>query len=261
MKTKFVQHKYIQRIFWICLLLVLWEVVAHSGKYSPLIFPSLEQIFSALYHSILNGNLLKQVVYTLKLILEGFVIALVLAVVLSVLGFASKIVEGLVETLLAIAHPLPGLALLPLIILWLGTGANSVIFIIVHSVIWPLLLNLLIGFKSIPKIYKQVGQNYELGSVQIAMHIMIPAALPYFIAGLKTGWARAWRAVIGAEMVFGAAGGTGGIGWFIFTNRVFMDTAGMFAGIFVIILIGVLVEDLILNRLEKATVKKWGMTI
>jgi NitT/TauT family transport system permease protein len=89
---------------------------------------------------------------------------------------------------------------------------------------------------------------------------MIPAAFPYFLAGVKTGWARAWRAIIGAEMVFGAAGGTGGIGWFIFTKRVFMDTAGMFAGIFVIILIGILVEELILDQLEKKTVKKWGMS-
>lgn len=261
MKTNILRSKYVQRVFWIFLLLVLWEAVARSGKYSPLIFPSLEQIFASLYHSVLNGSLIEQALYTLKLIFQGFVIALILAVLLAVLAFASKILEGLVDTILAIAHPLPGLALLPLIILWLGTGANSIIFIIVHSVVWPLLLNLLIGFKSIPKIYKQVGQNYELSSVQIAAHIMLPASLPYFIAGLKTGWARAWRAVIGAEMVFGAAGGSGGIGWFIFTNRVFMDTAGMFAGIFVIILIGVLVEDLILERLEKATVKKWGMTV
>lgn len=258
--SKWITNRTVQRVFWVSLFLIAWELIARSGKYDPLIFPSLEEIFKTLTVSVLEGDLVRQVLYTLKLIAEGFAIALVIALFLALLAFVSKIGEGFVDTLLAIAHPLPGLALLPLVILWLGTGAPSIIFIIVHSVVWPLLLNLMIGFKSIPKIYKQIGYNYELSPVQIVAHIMIPAAFPYFLAGVKTGWARAWRAIIGAEMVFGAAGGTGGIGWFIFTKRVFMDTAGMFAGIFVIILIGILVEELILDQLEKKTVKKWGMS-
>lgn len=251
----------LQRIFWIGVFLILWELIARSGRYDPLIFPSLKEIGKALISSFREGALLQQSAYTLKLIFEGFLLALGIALLLSVLAFSSTVFAGLVETLLAVAHPLPGLALLPLVILWLGTGAPSIVFIIVHSVVWPLLLNMLAGFKSIPKLYEQMGQNYELNRLQIVIHILIPASFPYFLAGLKTGWARAWRAVIGAEMVFGAAGGTGGIGWFIFTKRVFMDTAGMFAGIFMIILIGVLVEDLLLSQLEKRTVKKWGMSI
>lgn len=261
MKISLLHNKYVQRILWIVLFLILWEVLARSGRYSSLIFPPLNQILKALQDSLLNGELLTQAFYSLKLISQGFLIAVLIALVMASLSFASRTVEGLVETLLSIAHPLPGIALLPLIILWLGTGPVSIIFIIVHSVVWPLILNLLMGFKSIPKIYKQVGQNYELSPFQIVGHIMLPASLPYFLAGVKTGWARAWRAVIAAEMVFGAAGGAGGIGWFIFTKRVFMDSAGMFAGLIMIIVIGILVEDLVLNQLEKKTVKKWGMTI
>lgn len=261
MKSKWLENRTLQRVFWVGLFLVLWELIASSGRYDPLIFPSLKAILKTLAVSVVDGDLVKQTFYTLMLIFEGFLIALGMALILAVLAYFSKIGEGLVDTLLAIAHPLPGLALLPLVILWLGTGAPSIIFIIVHSVVWPLLLNLTVGFKSIPKIYKQIGQNYELSSIQIVGHILIPASFPYFLAGVKTGWARAWRAVIGAEMVFGAAGGVGGIGWFIFTKRVFMDTAGMFAGIFVIVIIGILVEDFLLNELEKKTVKKWGMSI
>ena len=166
-----------------------------------------------------------------------------------------------VETLVSIAHPLPGIALLPLIILWFGAGEISIIFIIVHSVVWPLVLNLLAGFKAIPKIYKQVGNNYGLNSLKIIRYIMLPASLPYFLTGMRISWARAWRALISAEMIFGAAGGKGGLGWFIFKNRVFMDTTGIFAGLIIIVVIGMLVEDLIFEKLEKVTIKKWGMTI
>lgn len=264
MKTKDVlkwsKTKSWQRLFWLSVFLVLWEGLARSGRYDPLILPPIEDILKAMSSSVFDGALISQVGYTLKLMVEGFGIALAISLVLSMLASISVYAEGLVDTLLAIAHPLPGLALLPLVILWLGTGAPSIVFIIVHSVVWPLLLNLQAGIKAIPKVYKQIGQNYELSTLQIMSTILIPAAFPYFLAGIKTGWARAWRAVIGAEMVFGAAGGKGGIGWFIFTKRVFMDTAGMFAGIVVIILIGVLVEDLIFNQLERRTVKKWGMS-
>ena len=184
-----------------------------------------------------------------------------MAVILSSLSILFKSFRGLVDTLVSIAHPLPGIALLPLIILWFGAGEISIIFIIVHSVVWPLVLNLLSGFKAIPKIYKQVGNNYGLNSFKIIRYIMIPASLPYFLTGMRISWARAWRALISAEMIFGAAGGKGGLGWFIFKNRVFMDTNGIFAGLIVIVVIGMLVEDLIFNKLEKVTIKKWGMTI
>lgn len=259
--NKFIQNKYVYRLFWIVAFLAAWEAIARSGIYSPLIFPPLTRIIRALCSSIVDESLLRQSIFTLKLIFVGFTIALSLALFLVFLAYSSKILEGLVETLLAVMHPLPGLALLPLIILWLGVGTQAIVFIIVHSVVWPLLLNLHTGFKSIPVIYKQVGQNYELSSLQIVWHIMMPASLPYLLAGVRIGWARAWRAVIGAEMVFGAAGQMGGVGWFIFKKRVFMDTAGMFAGLIAIIIIGIVVEELIIDQLEKRTVRKWGMTV
>ena len=130
-----------------------------------------------------------------------------------------------------------------------------------HSLLWPMILNILAGFRSIPKIYKEVGDNFGLGSLQNVCYIMIPASLPYLLAGIKIGWARAWRALISAEMLFGAAGGKGGLGWYIFQKRVFMDTVGIYGGLIVIILIGIFVEDLIFNKIENMTVKKWGMTI
>ena len=115
------------------------------------------------------------------------------------------------------------------------------------------------GFKAIPEIYKKIGRNYEFSTMDILFRILLPASLSYIIAGIKIGWARAWRASISAEMIFGATGGIGGIGWYIFNKRVFMDTAGLFAGLIVIILIGIVIENFVFGRLEKATIKKWGM--
>ncbi len=252
---------YLKRIIWIVFIALIWEIIAKSAYFSPLIFPGLETIFKALYTELFSGELLKQIIFSLSLIIQGLIISLIIALLFSLLSLISKNFNSLLDTLIALAHPLPGIALMPLVLIWFGVGTASILFIIVHSVLWPLVLNLRTGFKAIPEIYKLVGKNYGLNSFEIMWYIMTPAAFPYFLAGLKIGWARAWRALISAEMLFGAAGSMGGLGWFIFKKRVFFDLPGVFAGIIVIVIIGILVEDLIFNKLEDMTVKKWGMQI
>jgi NitT/TauT family transport system permease protein len=119
---------------------------------------------------------------------------------------------------------------------------------------------LITGFKATPKVYSDVGRNIGLNRLALLKEIHIPASLPYLISGFKIAWARAWRALISAEMVFGAVGGKGGLGWYIFKQRVFMDTAGMFAALAVIMLIGILVEEVMFEKVEGLTIRKWGMT-
>lgn len=260
MKSNFFKKRIVKRLLWILILMCLWEITASMKVFSPLIFPPIEVVLRALFEATKSGEIFKVVGYSFDLILKGLVIGVTLAVLLAVLSTVSQVFEGFIDTIISIAHPLPGIALLPLVILWTGTGTLSIIFIIVHSVLWPLTLNLISGFKSIPEIYKKIGENYELNLIEITLNILIPASFPFFISGIKIGWARAWRALISAEMIFGAAGGIGGIGWFIFKKRVFMDTPGLFAGLLVIIAIGILIEELLFTKLEDITINKWGMS-
>ena len=89
--------------------------------------------------------------------------------------------------------------------------------------------------------------------------ILIPAAFPSILTGLKVGWAFAWRTLIAAELVFGVSSGSGGLGWFIFENRNQLETANVFAGLFFVILIGLFVESFIFANIEKRTIRRWGM--
>ncbi len=260
MKIKAIFQKTYTKYIWIAILLLIWEMIATFSNINPLIFPSLEQIAGALIDSVVTGEILWQMLFSLSLILVGLVIGMVLAFLMSSLALLSPVFESFVDTCVSIFHPLPGIALLPLIILWIGTGSKAILFIIVHSVLWPMILNMKAGFKSIPAVYKKIGRNYQFSQLEIIFKIYVPASLPYFIAGLKIGWARAWRATISAEMIFGASGAIGGIGWYIFNKRVFMDTAGIFAGLFMIIFVGILVEDFFFNKIEANTINKWGMS-
>lgn len=252
------KNNLITKLIWISLILVIWQIVAAMQIVSPLLLPSVVSIFKALYTSMKNGEILLQASFSFYIIVKGMIIGIVLAFVLSTLSLFSKIFRSFLSALISIMHPLPGVALLPLIILWFGVGSSAVVFVIVHSVLWPLVINMLAGFNSIPDSYIDISNNLELNLISKIFNIYIPASFPYILSGLKIGWARGWRALISAEMIFGAASSIGGIGYFIFEKRVYMDTPGMFAGLFIVVLIGILVEEFIFHQIEKRTVIKWG---
>jgi len=154
---------------------------------------------------------------------------------------------------------LPAIALLPLALLWFGLGKGSLIFVIVHAVLWPLALGAYAGFQSVPETLRMAGRNYGLSGLRLVLHILVPAALPSILSGLKIGWAFAWRTLIAAELVFGTTSGQGGLGWYIFQNRNELYTDKVFAGLAAVILIGLFIENVVFRPLETITVRRWGM--
>ena len=253
------RKKWKERLCWICLFLILWEGSVKLFQVSPLLFPPVEEVVRTGYLGLVKGDLLWQSLYSIGMIGASLVISGILAVVLALLSTWSKRMESLIDTVTALAHPLPGLALLPLIIMWFGTGSGAVMAIVIHSALWPISVNLISGFKSMPSIYEDIGKSLSMNSLEITLEIRLRASMAALISGLKIGWARGWRAFISAEMVFGAVGDKGGIGWYILTQRTFMNTAGLFAGIILVIGIGLLVEDVLFASVEKHTLEKWGM--
>jgi NitT/TauT family transport system permease protein len=249
-----------KRVVFIVLLIILWEAAARSGIFPPLLFPSMIMIWNALTEDVLSGELIINAGFSLYLILFGLLIATFLAVVLSSLAIVSRTFNDFVDSAVAVMDPLPGIALLPLALVWFGPGQKSIVFVIVHATLWPMILNALTGFKTVPPIYREVGGNVGLHGIRLIFSIMVPAAFPYLLTGLKIGWSRAWRAIIAAEIVFGTAGVSGGLGWYIYKERYLMDISGVFAALIVIGTIGILVEDLLFGFIERKTVKRWGMT-
>jgi NitT/TauT family transport system permease protein len=172
---------------------------------------------------------------------------------------ASRLGNDLLETLTAMLNPLPAIALLPLALIWLGLGNPSIVFVLVHAVMWPIALNTHSGFLGVSGTMRMVGRNYGLSGVRYVSQILIPAAFPHILAGLKIGWAFAWRTLIAAELVFGTTSGSGGLGWFIYENKNLLDIPAVFSGLFTVIIIGLLVENLVFRIIERRTIRKWGM--
>ena len=253
---KILHNKYIQRAIWIIVILAIWEYTALYSGISPLLLPPVEDVLYTLGTSLFNGDLLNQILFSLLIIAAGMIISIILSILLALLSVRFKIAASFIDTITALAHPLPGLALMPLIIIWFGMGTNAVLFLIIHSALWPILLNTIAGLKAVPEIYIDVGKNLSMSQIAISWEIMFRASLSYVISGIKIAWARAWRTFIGAEMVFGAIGTKGGIGWFILKQRTFMNTSALYAGIIIVVIIGMLVEDLLFTKAEKKIIDR-----
>ncbi|SCY88274.1 NitT/TauT family transport system permease protein [Rhizobium sp. NFACC06-2] len=253
------QQAWLRKALILIFLAILWEIVARIQG-NDLLLPSFTQTLQAFVEDIANGVLPGRAGNSIEILLKGYVAGVVLAFVLTSLAVSSQLGRDFLSTLTSMLNPLPPIALLPLGLLWFGLGQGSLIFVLIHSVLWPLALNMYTGFTSVPETLRMTGRNYGLRGLRYVFLILVPAALPSIIAGLKIGWAFAWRTLIAAELVFGASSGRGGLGWYIFQNRNELYTDRVFAGLMTVILLGLLVENVLFRQLERHTILKWGMT-
>ncbi len=239
-------------------LALLWE---GYGRWTanPLLFPTLLDTLEALVENIRSGVLPARAWASLKVLLAGYAAGIFMAGLLTIGAITTRLGSDFLETMTAMFSPLPAIALLPLALLWFGLGHGSLVFILVHSVLWPVALNTHSGFRAVSNTLRMVGRNYGLRGFAFIRKILIPAAFPSILAGLKIGWAFAWRTLVAAELVFGVSSGQGGLGWFIFENRNLLEIPTVFAGLLSVILIGLVVENLIFRTIEHRTVLRWGL--
>ncbi|WP_298232158.1 ABC transporter permease [uncultured Azohydromonas sp.] len=239
-------------------LALLWEALARWTD-NDLLLPTFSATAIAFAEGVASGELLEKAGISLGLLLRGYVLGIAAAFALTALAATTRLGRDLLSTLTAMFNPLPAIALLPLALLWFGLGSQSLLFVLVHAVLWPLALAAHAGFQNVPEVLRMAGRNYGLSGLRLVLHILIPAALPAILSGLRIAWAFAWRTLIAAELVFGATSGQGGLGWYVFQNRNELYTDRVFAGLACVIVIGLVIENLVFATLERVTVRRWGV--
>lgn len=249
---------FLRKLTIIVLLAIAWQAYGLLVDNS-LLFPTLSDTAASFMDSIRSGVLLDRAWTSLRILIIGYVTGILIAAALTVLAISTRIGTDFLEVMTAMFNPLPAIALLPLALLWFGLGTTSIVFVLLHSVVWVVALNTQGGFLSVSQTLRMVGRNYELTGLRYVALILIPAAFPAILTGLKIAWAFAWRTLIAAELVFGVASGKGGLGWYIFENRNLLDIPAVFAGLLTVIVIGLLVENFVFRLIEKRTVRRWGM--
>src|SRR5712691_3014675 len=242
----------------IIFLAAVWEAYG-TFLDNPLLFPTLHDTIITMFDKVRDGTIPLRAWASLKVLFMGYGAGIVLAAIFTILAISTRVGTDFLETMTAMFNPLPAIALLPLALIWFGLGNGSLVFVLIHSVLWPVALNTHSGFMSVSQTMRMVGRNYGLAGPRYVAKILIPAAFPNILTGMKIGWAFAWRTLIAAELVFGVSSGSGGLGWYVFENKNLLEIPNVFAGLFTVILIGLTVENLIFRTIEQRTIRRWGM--
>ena len=248
----------VRKVAILLLLAAAWEIYARWLN-NALLFPTFGATVEAFVEGFVHGTLLLKAWTSIKVLLFGYSAGIALAALLTVIAISSRIGTDFLETLTAMFNPLPAIALLPLALIWFGLGVGSIVFVLIHSVLWAVALNTHSGFLAVSNTMRMVGRNYGLRGLGYVARILIPAAFPSILTGFKIGWAFAWRTLIAAELVFGVSSGSGGLGWFIYENKNQLEIPSVFAGLLTVIVIGLTVENVIFRTVEERTVRRWGM--
>jgi NitT/TauT family transport system permease protein len=239
-------------------VVLIWQAYVSLLHVNKLLVSSPVDVATALAVDLRSGTLFSVTLATLKNLLAGMVIGALVGFTLASFAVFSKVGHDLLTVLSAIFNPLPSVAILPLAMIWFGLKPESIVFVVALASVWPVAINTDTGFRTISLTTQLAARNLGLRGWRLVIDVMLPAALPSILSGLKSSWAFGWRTVVAAELVFGVAGSAGGLGWYINNARYYLNTSTIFAGLVVISVLGILVEA-IFGIVERHTVVKWGM--
>ena len=254
----FLKRTIYQALF-LLLLIAIWAFFVREQA-SEMTMPPPWVVGKGFLTFLISGELLYKLFNTILAIVVGLVASVIIAAIMTTAALLFTRAAYVVEVLTTIMHPMPSVAMIPLVIVWIGIGFPGIVALTINSCLWPILLNSYTGFRAVHVTYMEVGRNVGLRRFKLIGSVMIPSALPYLLAGFKVGWARSWRTVVATEMVFGTTSASEGIGWFIFEALQYVNFSQILSGIFVIIIFGMLMERGVFETIEKKTVIRWGMS-
>jgi len=234
----------------------IYEAMARSGWFAPALMPTLPKVANTLVTNLADGTLLAHAAMTLYRVLFGLSLAVVVGLPLGILMGRFRAVENFVLPLASALMPIPSLAWVPVFILWFGLGNTVAILIVFYASLFPMLLNAWSGVRAVNPLWLRAAGAMGADENALFWKVIIPAASPFIITGLRQAFLRAWIAVVGAEML---AASDWGLGWIIFDAKEFLNADLMLASLLVIGAIGFAFERLVFGSLERATVLRWGM--
>ncbi len=247
-KTYFLQgkdHPWLSLTSFI-VILCLWEMVSRMMWIPPLFLPAPSEILLEGWGMLKTGVIFNHVFASLSRILLGFSIACIAGVLIGILiGFFS-IPEAIGNPLIAATFPIPKIAILPLLILWLGIGEPPKVAVIALGVFFPMVINVYTGVKNVDPLLIKAALSLGSNRTRVIRKVILPAILPMVFAGMKLGIGIALLLVVAAEMVAADAG----IGFMILTAADLMQTKKLMVGLIILSLLGIFFNWLF-QRMEK----------
>jgi NitT/TauT family transport system permease protein len=241
----------------VALLVGLWELVVRSGKFSPVLLPSPFAVADYLRGAALDGSLWEAVVVTMRRLVVGYLIGVVLGLPLGLLTASSRTASDTIGALALGLQTLPSVCWVPLALVWFGQTESAMLFVVIMGTVWSVAIATDHGARTIPPIYARAARTMGSEGLHKWTRVILPASLPFLVSGMKQGWAFAWRSLMAAEIYVTILTGFG-LGHLLHYGRELNAMDQVIGVMLVIVAIGLLADRLLFGPWERFLHQRWG---
>jgi NitT/TauT family transport system permease protein/taurine transport system permease protein len=236
-------------------VIALWAIVAEAEVFPRVFFPGPAEVVRAFVDLTWKGILPAYLHDSAVRLLVGALAGMAIGIPLGLLVGLSPRAHALFWPVLLFFQAIGDIAWLPILLIWFGFGLTTMTFVIVYTVLFPIVLNIVLGVRSIPTDMHRAAQSLGASRARILWEVVLPGALPNLITGLRNGLGFGWRALIAAEIIVG----TSGIGFLMFDARRAGSVVEIMLGMIVLGILWYIVDAWILAPIERATGQRWGL--
>jgi len=238
-------------------LIAIWHFLVKSGRYSPVILPSPQSVGEYLVGAARDGTLLEATGVTVRRLLVGYFIGIMIGLPLGLFTSAFKFVEDTIGVLALGLQTLPSVCWIPLALLWFGQTESAMLFVVVMGTVWSVVIATDTGVRNIPPIFARAAKTMGSTGLHKWTKVILPASLPFLVSGMKQGWAFAWRSLMAAEIYVTILTGFG-LGHLLHYGRELHAMEQVIGVMLVIIVIGLLTDKILFSPIERFLHSRWG---
>jgi NitT/TauT family transport system permease protein len=248
-------NRWIIRLVFYTLLIAAWQLLFNSNIWQDFVLPGPLEVLNSLGTGLRSGSFLQSILASLARLAIGYTISLGLGLGLGLLIGRIGLLKETLGSLFLGLQALPSICWLPLAILWFGLNDQAIVFVVVMGALFSITLGVESGVRNTSPIHLKTARNLGTHGWALYIQVLLPAAFPAILIGLKQGWSFAWRSLMAGELLYN----TVGLGNLLETGRDFLDSAQVVGVMLLIIVIGVAIDALIFRPLEKQTRTRWGL--
>jgi NitT/TauT family transport system permease protein len=238
-------------------LVVAWHLLVAAKIWSPLLLPSPLSVLDYLWSAVEDGTLFESMLVTVRRLLIGYGLGILVGLPLGFLTASSKWSQDTIGVLALGLQTLPSVCWIPLALLWFGQTEAAMLFVVVMGTFWSLIIATDTGVRTIPPIYTRAARSMGSSGFHTWTHVVLPAALPFLLSGMKQGWAFAWRSLMAAEIYVTILSGFG-LGHLLHYGRELNAMDQVIGVMTVIVLIGLAVDKALFAPIERFLHRRWG---
>jgi len=244
----------------VVLVLVVWQLASWGKVADPTKLPSPKDVGQALADRWRAGDLLTIIWTSVERGLLGFLAALAIGTPLGLVVARVRFVRAAIGPILSGLQSLPSVAWVPAAVIWLGINDSAMYAVILLGAVPSIANGLVSGIDQVPPLYLRAGRTIGATGVRGAWYVLLPAALPGYVAGLKQGWAFSWRSLMAAELIASSPDLGVGLGRYLENMREGSDMAGVVLGILLILFVGIAIDQIVFSPLERWVLRSRGLT-